>query len=154
MSWICDLRVAVMSDKKLDEELLAMFANTKMQNQQCYLARGRAFQAEEIETLSSKWLIQINAWADDTPDFERQLMDDIEAELNLRGIDAPVEQARAATEKLRAKARAVGNRWKSNPEEHALAEELLQTELAKNPAIGDRQKLTRNRQRLAARRSG
>jgi hypothetical protein len=120
-----------MSDKKLDEELLAMLANTKMQNQQSYLARGRAFKADEIETLTSKWLIQINAWADDTPDFKRRLMDDIEAELNLRGIDAPVEQARAATEKLRAKARAVGNRWKSNPEEQALAEELLQTELAK-----------------------
>jgi hypothetical protein len=120
-----------MSDKKLDEELLAMFANTKMENQQSYLARGRAFKADEIETLTSKWLVQINAWADDKPDFERRLMDDIEAELNLRGIDAPVEQARDATEKIRAKARAVGDLWRSNPEQQAHADELLQAELAK-----------------------
>jgi hypothetical protein len=108
-----------MSDKKLDEELLAMFANTKMEDQRSYLARGRAFEADEVEVLSSKWLVQINAWADDKPDFERRLMDDFEAELHLRGIDAPVEQARDATEKIRAKARAVGNRWTSNPEEQS-----------------------------------
>jgi hypothetical protein len=120
-----------MSDKKLDEELSAMFANTKMEAQQSYLARGRAFKADEIETLTSKWLVQINAWADDKPDFERRFMDDIEAELNLRGMDAPVEQARDATEKIRAKARAVGATWRSNPEAHNRAEELLQAELAK-----------------------
>jgi hypothetical protein len=128
-----------MSDKKLDEDLLAMFANTKMEDQRSYLARGRAFKADEIETLTSKWLVQINAWADDKPDFERRLIDDIEAELNLRGIDAPVEQARDATEKIRAKARAVGIRWTSNPEEHAHAEELLQVELAKiRPSKADK----------------
>jgi hypothetical protein len=120
-----------MSDKKLDEELLAMFANTKMEAQQSYLARGRTLQADGNETLISNWLVQINAWADDKPDFERRLMDDIEAELNLRGIDAPGEQARDATEKIHAKARAVGNRWKSNPEELDHAEELLQAELSK-----------------------
>jgi hypothetical protein len=120
-----------MSDKKFDEELFAMFANTKMEDQQSYLARGRAFKADEIETITSKWLVQINAWADDKPDFERRLMDDIEAELNLRGIDAPVEQARDATEKIRAKARAVAIRWTSNPEEHAHSEQLLLAELAK-----------------------
>jgi len=120
-----------MSDKKLDEELLAMIANTKMEGQQSYLARGRTLQTDRKEMLVSKWLAQINAWADDAPDFERQLMDDIEAELNLRGVDAPVEQARGAIERIRAKARAIGDRWKANPEEHALAEELLQTELTK-----------------------
>jgi hypothetical protein len=128
-----------MSDKKLDEELLAMLANTKMQDQQSYLARGRAFEADEIKTLTSKWLVQINAWADDKPDFKRRLMDDIEAELNLRGIDTPVEQARDAMEKIRAKARAVSDRWKSNPEEHAIAEEFLQAELAKvRPSKADK----------------
>jgi hypothetical protein len=120
-----------MSVEKLAEELLAMMANTKMEGQQSYLARGRTLQTDRKEILISKWLAQINAWADNAPGFEPQLMDDIEAELNLRGIDAPVEQARDAAEKIRAKARAVGNRWKSHPEEHALAEELLQAELSK-----------------------
>jgi hypothetical protein len=128
-----------MSDKELDEELLAMFANTKMENQQSYLARGRAFKADEIETLTSKWLVQINAWADDTPEFERRLMDDLEAELNLRGIDAPVGQARDAIEKIRARSRAIGAKWKSNPEELDRVDELLQAELAKiRPSNADK----------------
>ena len=128
-----------MSDKKFDEELFAMFANTKMEDQQSYLARGRAFKADEIETITSKWLVQINAWADDKPDFERRLMDDIEAELNLRGIDAPVEQARDATEKIRARSRAIGAKWKSNPEELDRVDELLQAELAKiRPSNADK----------------
>jgi hypothetical protein len=128
-----------MSDKKLDEELFAMFANTKMEAQQSYLSRGRTFHSEDSETLSSNWLVQINAWADDKPDFERRLMDDIEAELNLRGIDAPFEQARDAAKKIHAKARAVGDRWKSNPEDLDHAEDLLQAELAKvRPSKADK----------------
>jgi hypothetical protein len=120
-----------MSDKKLDEELLAMFANTKMEDQQSYLLRGRIFQKEDIALLTSSWLAQINAWADGKDEFERKRLDDIEAEFGVRGIDTPVERARDAIEKIRAKARAVGERWKSNPEEHEQAEELIQAELAK-----------------------
>jgi hypothetical protein len=128
-----------MSDKELDQELLAMFENTKMEAQQSYLARGRTLHADDTGTLISNWLVQMNAWADDKQEFERRLMDDIEAELNLRGIDAPVGQAKDAAEKIRAKARAVGNRWTSNPDEHALAEELLQAELAKiRPSKADK----------------
>jgi hypothetical protein len=131
--------MTVMVDKKLDEELLAMLANTKMENRQAYLARGRKFKADEADVLSSNWLVQVNAWADDKAGFERQLMDDIEAELNLRGIDTPFEKARSATEKIRAKARAVGSRWASNPKEHAKAEELLQEELSKiRPSKADK----------------
>jgi hypothetical protein len=120
-----------MSDKQFDEEISAMFANTKMEAQQSYLSRGRALQADESEKLVSNWLVQINAWADDEPAFDRRFMDDIEAELNLRGIDAPVEEAKSAAEKIYAKAHAVGDRWTTYPEEHAHAEELLQAELAK-----------------------
>jgi hypothetical protein len=120
-----------MSDKKLNEELSAMFANTKMEAQQSYLSRGRALHVEDSNKLSADWLTQINAWADDQPDFDRRLMDDVEAELNLRGIDAPVEEARSAAEKIYEKARLVGDRWTTHPDEHAHAEELLQAELAK-----------------------
>ena len=131
MSSIYVLVGAAMSDKELDQELLAMFANTKMEDQRSYLLRGRIFQKEDIASLTSSWLAQINAWADGKDEFVRKRLDDIEAEFGLRGIDTPVEQARDAIEKIRAKARAVGERWKSNPEEHEQAEELIQAELAK-----------------------
>src|SRR5665213_1570566 len=127
----CDLRATVMPDKKLDEELLAMFENSRMEARQSYLTRGRAMQADDTEALISNWLVQVNAWADEKLNFERRLMDDIEAELNMRGIDAPLEQGRGAIEKIRAKARAVGDRWQSKPEELDYAEDLLQAELAK-----------------------
>ena len=120
-----------MADEKLDQEIFAMFANTKMEAQQSYLSRGRTLHAEDSEKLTSSWVTQINAWADDKPDFNRQLMDDCEAELGLRGIDPPADQAGDAFEKLKARARSVSKQWRSNPEEFDRAEELIQAELAK-----------------------
>src|ERR1700722_4625757 len=96
-----------MADKKLDQEIFAMFANTKMEAQQSYLSRGRTFRTEGSDKLSSNWLAQINAWADDQPDFDRRLMDDIEAELGLRGLKVPADQAGAAVAKIAAKSRAM-----------------------------------------------
>jgi hypothetical protein len=128
-----------MSDKKLDEELLAMLANTRMEERQSYVARGRHMHAEDTETLISNWLVQINAWADDKHDFELRLIDDIEAELGLRGINAPVHEARDAIKKIKTRARAVGDRWRSNPEEMQKVEDHLQAELAKvRPSKADK----------------
>jgi hypothetical protein len=118
-----------MADKKLDQEIFAMFANTRMEAQQSYLSRGRTLRAEDSEKLTSSWLTQINAWADDKPNFNRQLMDDCEAELGLRGIDAPADQAGVAIEKLAAKSRSMSDKW--SPEEADQAEERIQRELAK-----------------------
>jgi hypothetical protein len=118
-----------MANEKLDQELFAMFANTKMEAQQSYLSRGRILHPEETEKLSSNWLTQINAWADDQPNFNRRLMDDIEAELGLRGLVVPANQAGEAVEKLAAKSRVVTDKW--SPEEAVQAEERIQRELAK-----------------------
>jgi hypothetical protein len=118
-----------MADEKLNQEIFAMFANTRMEAQQSYLGRGRALHAEDSEKLTSSWLTQINAWANDKPDFNRQLMDDCEAELGLRGIDAPADQAGDAVEKLAAKSRSMTDKW--SPEETDQAEERVQRELAK-----------------------
>jgi hypothetical protein len=118
-----------MADKKLDQEIFAMFANTKMEAQQSYLSRGRTFHTEDSEKLSSNWLTQINAWADDQPDFDRRQMDDIEAELGLRGLEAPADQAGEAVAKIAAKSRAMTDKW--SPEDMEDAEERVQRELAK-----------------------
>jgi hypothetical protein len=118
-----------MADKKLDQEIFAMFANTKMEAQQSYLSRGRTLHGEDSKKLISSWLAQINAWADDKPDFNRQLMDDCEAELGLRGIDAPADQAGDAVEKLAAKSRSMTDNW--SLEEADQAEDRVQRQLAK-----------------------
>jgi hypothetical protein len=118
-----------MSDKKLEEEIMAMFANTRMEEQRSYLVRGRKFHAEESSKLISCWLVQINAWADDKDGFDPQFMNDVEAELRLRGIDAPADQAGDAVKKLSAKSRALTEKW--TPEEALNAEESIQRDLAK-----------------------
>jgi hypothetical protein len=118
-----------MPDKKLDQEIMAMFANRRMEEQRSYLVRGRKFHAEDSDKLASDWLVQIHAWADDKGDFDRQLMDDFEAELGLRGIDVPADQAGDAVKKIAAKSRALTDKW--SPEELLNAEESVQRELAK-----------------------
>jgi hypothetical protein len=118
-----------MADKKLDQEIFAMFANTRMEAQISYLSRGRTLQAEDTDKLRTSWVVQVNAWANDQPDYDRQFMDDCEAELGLRGIDPPADQAGDAIDKLVAKSKSATDGW--DEEQLDRAEERLQKELSK-----------------------
>lgn len=126
-----------MPDKKLNQEIMAMFASRRMDEQQSYLVRGRALVSQETEALLSAWLFELNAWADDKVQFDRQRMDDVEAELGLRGIDVPADQAPDAVEKLAAKSRALTEKW--SPEERRRIEDRVEAQLAKlRPSKADK----------------
>lgn len=108
-----------------------------MEARQSYVSRGRALHAEGTEKLSSSWIMLINAWADDKPNFDRLLMDDIEAELGLRGLKAPADEAGEAVKKLAAKSHAATDKW--TLEEMEEAEKRVQIELAKiRPSKADK----------------
>ena len=96
---------------KLTEEIYAMFANTKMEATQSYVGRGRSFESETIDGLKSRWIEQLAAMADNTTEFNRLLMDDLEAELGLRGLDVPADEAPELVKKLAARSKAETESW-------------------------------------------
>jgi hypothetical protein len=126
-----------MVDKKLDQEIFAMFENTRMEAKQSYLGRGRAFEGETTDSLKAKWIAQMEAMADDTPQHNRQLMDDFEAELGLRGIEAPANEVPEIVKRLAARAKVQADNWTA--EEAEEAENRIQRELHKiRPSKADK----------------
>jgi hypothetical protein len=118
-----------MVDKKLDQEIFAMFENTRMEAKQSYLGRGRTFEGVTTDSLKAGWIAQLEAMADDTPLHNRQLMDDLEAELGLRGIEAPANEAPEVVKRLAARSKAQSDNWSEDEAEQA--ENRLQRELDK-----------------------
>jgi hypothetical protein len=126
-----------MVHKKLDQEIFAMFENTRMEAKQSYLGRGRAFEGETTDSLKAGWIAQLEAMADDTPQHNRRLMDDFEAELGLRGIKAPANEAPEVVKRLAARAKVQTNNWSA--EEAEEAENGIQRELDKiRPSKADK----------------
>ncbi|HEV2159564.1 hypothetical protein [Bradyrhizobium sp.] len=118
-----------MSNDKLTEEILAMFENTKMEATQSYLKRGRAFASTPTDEIKAQWIAQLTAMADATPALSRQLYDDLEAELGLRGIEAPVKEVPAVLERLVARSKAQTATWTAEKLEEV--EAGIQRELSK-----------------------
>jgi len=116
---------------KLTDEIMAMFANTKMEAQQSYLQRGRAYGAQSVDDLKAGWIAQLSLMADAAPNLDRQLMDDFEAELRLRGIEAPADapEAADALKRLIARSKVATDGWSG--EKLMEVEDNLQRELDK-----------------------
>lgn len=102
-----------MPEDKLTQEILAMFANSKMEATKAYLDRGRQFEAEGTDDLKARWIVQLAAMADASPEHDRQIFEDLEAELGLRGIDAPADEVPEIVKRLAARSKAQTDTWTS-----------------------------------------
>jgi hypothetical protein len=102
-----------MHEDKLTQEILAMFANTKMEATKAYLDSGRRFEAEATGDLKARWIAQLAAMADASPEHDRQLYDDLESELGLRGIEAPADEVPEIVKRLVARSKAQTDGWTS-----------------------------------------
>jgi hypothetical protein len=118
-----------MPEDKLTQEIHAMFANTKMEATKAYLDRGRQFEADATGDLKARWIAQLAAVADATPAHDRQLYDDLESELGLRGIEAPADEVPEIVKRLVARSKAQTNSW--TPEQLWENEARVQQELDK-----------------------
>ena len=57
-----------------------------------YLGRGRRLQSLWNVNLIDGWVSIVNQWADGSPDFSEQNLDDYESEMILRGIEPPFDR--------------------------------------------------------------
>jgi hypothetical protein len=67
----------------------AFLQNTSMELGRDYLARGRRFAKLDIGQLNEDWIIAVRRWLARKNRTNERMMDDLAAELRLRGLEPP-----------------------------------------------------------------
>jgi hypothetical protein len=67
----------------------AFLQHKSMKQMQSYLARGRRFAEIEVEQLNTDWIIAVRSWLAHEHRTKERMMDDLAAELRLRGLEPP-----------------------------------------------------------------
>jgi hypothetical protein len=72
------------------EAVVNVFLQHKsMKQTQAYLARGRRFAQLDVERLNTDWIIAVRSWLAHKHRTKERVMDDLAAELRLRGLEPP-----------------------------------------------------------------
>lgn len=67
----------------------AFLQHKSMEQMQAYLARGRRFAQLDVEWLNTDWIIAVRIWFAHKHPTKERVMDDLAAELRLRGLEPP-----------------------------------------------------------------
>ena len=67
----------------------AFLQHKSMQQMQDYLGRGRRFAKLDVERLKKDWIIAVRSWLPHKDRTKERMMDDLAAELRLRGLEPP-----------------------------------------------------------------
>ena len=67
----------------------AFFQNKSMEQRQDYLTRGRRFANVEVGRLNADWILAVRRWLSGNNRPNERTMDDLAAELRLRGLKPP-----------------------------------------------------------------
>jgi hypothetical protein len=67
----------------------AFLQHRSMKQMQDYLARGRRFAKLDIGRLNNDWIIAVRSWLAHKHRTKERMMDDLAAELRLRGLEPP-----------------------------------------------------------------
>src|SRR6266566_8554462 len=65
----------------------AFLQHKSLEQTQHYLARGRRFTKLDVAQLNADWIIAVRSWLAHKDRTNEQMMDDLAAELRLRGIE-------------------------------------------------------------------
>jgi len=69
----------------------AFLQHRSIEQTQDYLARGRRFATLDVGQLSEDWIIAVRSWLSRKDRARERLMDDLTAELQLRGSEPPYD---------------------------------------------------------------
>jgi hypothetical protein len=93
---------------KTEDMLQAMFDHRRLAQIEDYVRRGRMWGEAELEVLRPMWVAAYHVWADDPGDKAKmRLVEDFEAEFELRGEKTPDERIAGLQESLRKQIEAV-----------------------------------------------
>ena len=90
-----------MADDPRDPELVVntFLQHKSLEQAQDYLARGRRFTTFDVPQLTNDWITAVRSWLAHKDHTKERMMDDLAAELRLRGLEPPylaVEQELAS----------------------------------------------------------
>src|SRR5271166_1067615 len=71
--------------------VVAFLEHRKMEQTQGYLARGRRFATLDVGQLSERWIMALRSWLARKDRAGERMMDDLTAELQLRGFEPPYD---------------------------------------------------------------
>jgi hypothetical protein len=84
-----------MADEPREDRAAAMvhafLQHRSIEQTQDYLARGRRFATLNVGQLSEDWIIAVRSWLSRKDRARERLMDDLTAELQLRGSEPPYD---------------------------------------------------------------
>src|SRR5260370_11999721 len=84
-----------MADEPREDRTAAMvhafLQNRSMEQTQAYLVRGRRFATLDAGQLSQEWITAVRSWLARKDRAREQVMDDLTAELQLRGSEPPYD---------------------------------------------------------------
>jgi hypothetical protein len=67
----------------------AFVQHQSMKQMQDYLARGRRFAKLDVAQLNTDWIMAVRSWLAHKDRANERMMDDLAAELRLRGVEPP-----------------------------------------------------------------
>jgi hypothetical protein len=78
-------------EDRTEAMVVAFVEHRKMEQTQDYLARGRRFATLDVGQLSEDWIIAVRSWLARKNRAGERMMDDLTAELQLRGFEPPYD---------------------------------------------------------------
>jgi hypothetical protein len=91
-----------------DDLVDALLQSELMEETAAYLRRGRSFSAASTEGLNELWIVAFRTWFGSRNAEDQGQMEDLAAELRLRGFDPPFDTVQAELTLARAEVREDG----------------------------------------------
>ena len=97
-----------------------------MNETKAYFDRGRRFEKLDVTQLNEKWVVVFKVYLADHTRQQGLEMDDLAAELRLRGLDPPFEAVKAEISRLQGALKRIGPHASSPDFERKVSEFLVQ----------------------------
>jgi hypothetical protein len=125
-----------MSNPNLVEAWLASLVMERLQK---YLQNGRRLRDVPTEMLRARWIKEIGAWADNCrAPFDHREHEDIEAEMSLRKMEPPFDEAKEALQTIRRACKETLRNLRRDPDGLARKEQEIVDAIDKLKADADR----------------
>src|SRR5271163_4805281 len=109
-----------------------MLQNQELDDLESYLSRGRQLADAPTEELESRWTAQMREWVKNFTGFDHRERDDIQAELQLRGIEPPIRLVEDVMRSLRQLGQKAADDVKNfDPDRGTAIEECLRNKIAR-----------------------
>ena len=105
--------------------MLAFMSSKQLDGDAQYAARGRKHKDLSDEALFDEWMIAFTQMAQAPSELTFAANDDLQSEINLRGLDPPYPRVEEAFRLLQKKAREASERIKTDPDKDEKMVEFL-----------------------------